>query len=622
MARDGELRYTLAQYARRVGISDSRARALLGAGRLAHPDGHDPDGRPYWHARTIDSWCRRTQRQVPDDADWPIGWEPAPAPVPIIERRDLVVEGHDPQTVSVIVYDTPHGHVVHVMRHNDYGLSPEVAARVAAEVLHPVFWADAVVLVPEAVLFGMDEEHQSIEAFRLRVPHPEAAPVSWLPRFLTGLAQTAEEQPVQADPRHVQTTYIGYVDASEIQQVLGRPVPLWYYRTCTPDAVRLMQAYGESGTVTVPDTTTDWPATRDRVAAGVDAGLHLRYPHAFGLLAADAMQTLRYEQTRHSTSRDRGDGWYIVARPARPDWPSIDVEHVVATASAAPRDPDAMATELPTLREEEAGLPWDSPVADALWHTARLAGVALHRSHPEVVFTAPTRCTVSGVGPVLDQWRKTLQPLSDAERDRLLRAPTRRLARLLVLETHIDTIREHGMIERAVAEVAGLYRDPAGRLVIEDSEPTPGEASYSAEWPTNLPDGWGEQTVIASDGGRPAAVFALTPQPDGRMQVDPLPNPGSEPGYTWGYSGSGPRALYRALVRCALRDWTADLDQGTWLVSLTNAWRQPERSPLWAFILKHQGPLRMPWPQVIDWAQQDLKTLTSRTATGQTSAQP
>ncbi|MFF0366408.1 hypothetical protein [Micromonospora sp. NPDC005087] len=106
------------------------------------------------------------------------------------------------------------------------------------------------------------------------------------------------------------------------------------------------------------------------------------------------------------------------------------------------------------------------------------------------------------------------------------------------------------------------------------------------------------------------------------MQVDPLPNPGSEPGYTWGYSGSGPRALYRALVRCALRDWTADLDQGNWLFALTKAWRQPEGSPLWNFILTHQGPLRLPWPQVIEWAQHDLKTLTSRGAAGHTPAQP
>ncbi|WP_406080112.1 hypothetical protein [Micromonospora sp. NBC_00858] len=622
MARGDEARYTLAQYARRVGMSDSRARALQSAGRLANPDGHDPDGRPYWHARTIDAWCRRTQRPVPDDADWPIDWEPAHAPVPIIERRDLLVEDHDPQTVSVIVYDTPRGHVVYVMRHNDFGLSSEAAVRAAADVLHPVFWADAVVLVPESILFGMDEEHHSIEAFRLQAPHTEAAAASWLPRFLTGRGSGGDDQEASVDPRWVETSYIGYVDASEIQQVLGRPVPLWYYRTCTPDAVRLMQAYGESGTVTVLDTTTGWPATRDRVAAAVDAGVHLRYSHAFRLLAAEAMQTLRDEQTRHRTSRDRGEGWYIVARPARPDWPSIDVEHVVGTAAGEPYDPDAVAAELLALRTEEADLPWDSPVADALWHTARLAGVALHRSHAEVVFAAPTRCTVSGEGPVIDQWRKGLRRLSDVERDQMLAAPSRRLARLLVLETNIDVIREYRMMDRAVSEVAALYRDPAGRLVVEDGDPAPGETSYTAEWPTNLPDGWGEQTVIASDGGRPAAVFALTPRPDGHMQVDPLPNPGSEPGYTWGYSGSGPRALYRALVRSALGDWTADLDQGTWLVSLTNAWRQPEGSPLWAFILKHQGALRLPWPQVVEWAQHDLKKLTGKGLIGDASAQP
>ena len=282
MARPGEARYTLAQYARRVGMSDSRARALQSAGRLAGPDGSDPDGRPYWHARTIDAWCRRTQRAVPDDADWPIDWAPAQSPVPIIERRDVVVEGRDPQSVSVIVYDTPHGHVVYVMRHTDFGLSAEMAARAAANVLHPAFWSDAVVLVPESILFGMTEEHHSIEAFRLRAPQTEAPAAPWLPRFLAGRGP-GEDRDAPIDPQRVETVYIGYVGAGEIQEVLGRPVPMWYYRTCTPDAVRLMQAYGESGTITVPDTTTTWPATRDRIAAAVDAEAHLRYPHAFRL---------------------------------------------------------------------------------------------------------------------------------------------------------------------------------------------------------------------------------------------------------------------------------------------------------------------------------------------------
>ena len=191
-----------------------------------------------------------------------------------------------------------------------------------------------------------------------------------------------------------------------------------------------------------------------------------------------------------------------------------------------------------------------------------------------------------------EQWRKSLRRVDDAERNQMLAAPTRRLARLLVLETNIDVIREYDMMQRAVDEVAAIYRDPAGRLVVEDSDPAPGESNYTVEWPTDLPSSWGDQTVIASDGGRPAAVFALTPRSDGHMQVDPLPNPGSEPGYTWGYTGSGPRALYRALVRCALQDWSADLDQGTWLASLTEMWRHPENSPLWAFLIKHQGGLR------------------------------
>lgn len=54
--------HTLAQLARRAGISEGRGRALYAEKKLPHPDSQDADGRPLWWATTIDAWCRRRGR--------------------------------------------------------------------------------------------------------------------------------------------------------------------------------------------------------------------------------------------------------------------------------------------------------------------------------------------------------------------------------------------------------------------------------------------------------------------------------------------------------------------------------------------------------------------------------
>lgn len=127
-----------------------------------------------------------------------------------------------------------------------------------------------------------------------------------------------------------------------------------------------------------------------------------------------------------------------------------------------------------------------------------------------------------------------------------------------------------------------------------------------------MPEVWTDQTIIAGDDdGSPGepGVFALTPA-DGGLRVDPLPNPGSEPGYTWGYQGTGPTTFYEALVRCALRRWAFELDDNR--VSLVaQYYRDPGGtrrwpSPLWKAIATTKGPIRLPWPQVVAWARADF----------------
>ena len=58
--------HTVAQLARRIGISEGRARALLAAQRLPVSDYVDVDGHPLWFESTIDVWCRMTGRTPPN----------------------------------------------------------------------------------------------------------------------------------------------------------------------------------------------------------------------------------------------------------------------------------------------------------------------------------------------------------------------------------------------------------------------------------------------------------------------------------------------------------------------------------------------------------------------------
>jgi hypothetical protein len=88
------------------------------------------------------------------------------------------------------------------------------------------------------------------------------------------------------------------------------------------------------------------------------------------------------------------------------------------------------------------------------------------------------------------------------------------------------------------------------------------------------------------------------------MAVDPLPlEPGTGPSFGYGYGGGSPYALYQALIRCALGTPGAPFS----LTDVDPAAHDTENtsSPLWRAIAATQGPLRLPWPDVIRWAKAD-----------------
>lgn len=617
-----EQRYSLAQFARRVGISEGRARAMFndaGGSRLAKPDGTDPDGKPFWYARTIDDWCTRTGRRLAEDARWPYGWQAAAEPAPVVFRGQVALDdpGESVQ-VSVIVWDTMRGHVVYVMRYHDQHVADETAARVALQVLNPVFWTDAVVLVPREQMFGHDFEYRDVEAYRLIVPGRAVAPERGLPRFLKAVLGTPGEEEVEPlRPEQVRVERLGSPYMGPVAKAVGRPLPLWLNNTCTPAAVGKMEAFGDVGTFSVPDTLTNWPAVCERLTAVVEQSVQQRFPQAFAALAREAVRAKADLERQHTEMLDRGEGWYLVARPARPAWP-VTLEHLVTSAARQQVDAAVAADELPRLRAEEADLPWGEAYGDGLYEAAGLLSGLLYRTEPDLVFSEPVREHVEVEGPVAQQYLQSLTRWPDDQTKALLARPTRRLVRLALLEQNVAALRKYGWVDELPEKIVALYEDPARRLVAEYRPSRPDEPmTLAVEWPTGMPADWTDATVIVADhrpnGGAP--VFALTPTDTGELRVDPLPNPGGEPTYNWGYGGTGPSTLYEALVRCALRDWTVNKRDDVWLAYLTHGFqREKSRSTLWNFIYDHDGDIRLPWPQIRQWATEDQQLMRGQTS--------
>ncbi|WP_432830924.1 hypothetical protein [Dactylosporangium sp. CA-092794] len=203
-------------------------------------------------------------------------------------------------------------------------------------------------------------------------------------------------------------------------------------------------------------------------------------------------------------------------------------------------------------------------------------------------------------GPVCQQYVDTLIPLPAEQVDAARAEPSRRLVRLITEDAPDETLHAYDLLRRDgghLADLVALFHDPAGRLVAELRPGTSGgPPRLAVEWPTSLPTGWTDTTVIAADQEQfEAGVFALTSTPDGGWRVDPVPNPGRQPGYTWGYDGTGPTTLYGALAACATGGWTASRDKNAWLTRLGHLGLEDRSaSRLWDAIRATDGPLRLP----------------------------
>jgi hypothetical protein len=126
---------------------------------------------------------------------------------------------------------------------------------------------------------------------------------------------------------------------------------------------------------------------------------------------------------------------------------------------------------------------------------------------------------------------------------------------------------------------------------------------FHAEWPYDLPQGWNDRTIIAADHDSAGAVFALTPTTSGHMTVDPVPlETGTGPSLGYGYSGGSPYTLYQALIRSVFATPEAPFT----LNDVEGATRPGQTaSELWQAISTTEGPLRLPWPTIQQWARAD-----------------
>jgi hypothetical protein len=572
--------HTVAQFARRAGISEGRARALQSEGKLPRPDQKDAGGRPLWSATTIDAWCRQTGRPLGGKGVWLHRVAPATEPAPVVFNG--VVEhkaGFATVALHAIVWDTPHGHVVYLApvygESGTGGGHPDSMAGAAASLVRPAFWEQVLIVQPITGPLGsgiiVPTVHLNLHQLQFgEQDTAEGGAGGWFRRRLVA---------VMEPNAGIRPRFAGMVEADQVASVIGTAVPLWIEGTCTAAAVLRSQAY--NSTFTVPDDVTDWPVARDQVQAALDTDMPSRFPAGFAALAAQARETYEEVLSLHARQPDDGDGWYLVARPAPPELP-FTAE--VAITSAQPSDDlDAVSLELTRLRETEANLGADAPEGDAYETAIGLLTQQLRRQRPA---TATGRTEVYGdtySGPVIEQWRQTLSEVPVAELE------NRRVQRLLGSWSP----------DNIVEVLRG-----AGDMYVVVLDNGHGERLFRAEWPYDPPQRWTERTIIAADRDSSGAVFALTPTASGRMTVDPLPlEPGTGPSFGYGYGGGSPYTLYQALIRSALGTPEAPFT----LLDVDPEARDTDNtsSQLWRAIATTQGPLRLAWPTVVEWAKAD-----------------
>ena len=604
--------HTLAQFARRAGISEGRARALyaMTPSGLPRPDRADADGRPLWWASTIDTWCARTGRQVSEESLWLFRAPEADRPVAELRREVVTLGGYQQQTFFVVVWDTASGHVIYLQPLDDTsGAHRDWLAVAGAELVEPRWWSDAVVVVPlEESLSRHSRFATSVDVYRLEARTAAADRARLAGRggrrwFL---------RPDEAVPGKPEATavWVTQIPVAELATVVGRPIPVWLDGTATSANAAQVRSY----TFTTADTTSDWPVIQERLVRAREAGMPGQFPAAFAALAVDAADTLSEVRAAHAAIADNGPGWYLVCRPAPPS-PPVELEQLITGATSV-ADTALVGKELTELRGLEGELDYEDPRGDVYAYAVELLEQQLRGAAREGGVVRSSGDHVAGAddgwliysapweGPVVQAWQANLTTIDDL--DAALRL--RRVRRLLGYH--------------APDRVRAGYREPDGRyvLVIELDN---GSSWSAAEWPASLQvvSTWTDETVLAGDGpGGSVTLLALTPDGSGRTRTDPVPlQPHSNrEAFGYGYTGGTPTTTYRALLRIGLGDgadtdpvlkWLREHDRPDGYRSDTPA------SQLWHTISTANGPLRLPWPRLRLWARADQKAARAATTT-------
>lgn len=557
---------------------------------------------------------------------WPFGWPDASEPAEVIWSGDIMLPRGN--TAAVTIYDCAGQPVVYAVSHAGQDISRDTIAEVAVTQLDPDRRPGAVVVQPYLLDPRPTGPYPHLELWRMPEQvdaHEETSPAP-LPRFLRRVlgaeahqAAIPERPPLGRRERPDAPQYAGDVFVAEAARVLGRPLPLWWAGTTTPEFIRTVRLLDQPTPLRAPDTITEWPAAIARLTAALENSVHTAYPQAFALLAQDT-GAVHQEVTTALAHPGTGDGWYLAVAPEPPAWPAV-VEQRAAIAAGREFDPDTAAVELHRLCQIEADLPWkpDDAFASALHRAILLLRGRLARTHPEDVYTFPVAYSWPDAhGPIYDEYRRHLTPLGPDDPHGDPDRPTRRLARLLTDDATDAVIARHGLLHAARQRLIGLFRDPDGRLVAHLASGASTIAdTLLIEWPTGMPPAcWTPQTVIAADKTYSATgLFAVTPGPDGALlPPQPVPNPGDEPRFTFGYNGNSPAVLYQALVRCALGDWHAAA-QESWVQRLAarqDDHRGRQHSQLWHRITTSQGALRLSWADVQRWAREDQEALETK----------
>lgn len=589
--------HTLAQFARRAGISEGRARALHAAEPvgLPQPDRTDAGGRPLWFAGTIDAWCARTGRTVPADSLWIFRQGEASSPAVELQRGLVELGPHGyRRTMFAIVWDTEHGHLIYLQPVGETGGDhKDWMAAAAAELIEPRWWSSAVVVMPveEELAYSLPLEPIGYIYRLIADPESESSREGvrrWFRRAASARAGRAEAR----------AEWVSHLPLAEIAAAIGHRIPLWLSDTTTVDNARAALAYGDR-TFTIPDTLTAWPAAEHRVQQAERIGLAHDYPAAFAALVTDAAQGLTVVRESHENTPNTGPGWHLVCRPAKPA-PPVEIEQLLSTTQPV-EDLELVAKDLTELRPLERDLSIDDPRGEVYEYAIERLAQQLRRAERTVArpaggggYTALaddqlTAYRAPWTGPVVDTWHRQLTSIDLREALQLRRVQQ------LVADRH-----EH--------HVQRCYRDLDGRYVLIIQLDS-GSIWCLAEWPTGLGvvEGWTDETVLAADdSGSAVTLLALTPDGDG-LRADPVPLLPDcfRDAFSYGYGGGTPASTYAAILRAAFGE-----DEGRVGTTRVADLRCPDgelRSQLWDAISTTKGPLRLSWPQVQLWARADRR---------------